>query len=330
MNRGIGLLVAGALGVLASGAPVRLEPAAVYVRVNQIGFRPADLKHATAFAAAVLPEAFELLTEPGGIVVFTGRSRPLANGQWGGFDHFVDLDFSRLRSSGRFRVRFGGVTSEPFEVRPDVYDAVPDALLEFLRQQRCGFNPFLKRACHQLDGRTAYGPMPDGTSIDARGGWHDAADLLKYLITSSNTAAVLLVADQTRPGIFGDRVSAPGLADSNGVPDVLDEARWGLEWMLRLHPAPDQLFHQVADDRDHAGFRLPPEDTVDYGWGPGGPRVVYFATGRPQGLGQYQSRATGIANLAGRYAAAMALGARVWSQGGWDSGVLRAMPPRRD
>jgi len=99
---------------------------------------------------------------------------------------------------------------------------------------------------------------------------------------------------------------------TNGVPDILDEARWGLEWMLKLHPAPDQLYHQVADDRDHCGWRLPENERADYGWGKGSNRVVYCADGQPQGLGKYKSESTGIANLAGRYAAAMALAYQVW------------------
>src|SRR5262249_31571487 len=101
-------------------------------------------------------------------------------------------------------------------------------------------------------------------------------------------------------------------ARPNGVPDLLDEARWGLDWMLRLHPAPDQLYHQVADDRDHIGFRLPQNDVADYGWGKGGAPVGYFSGGRPQGLRQFQSQSTGVANLAGRYSAAMALAYQVW------------------
>jgi hypothetical protein len=113
-------------------------------------------------------------------------------------------------------------------------------------------------------------------------------------------------------GRFADRVDARGDAGPNGVPDILDEARWGLEWMLKMHPAPDALYHQVADDRDHIGFRLPQNETADYGWGPGGARVVYFADGKPQGLGQYQSESTGVANIAGRYAAAMGLAYEVW------------------
>jgi hypothetical protein len=82
--------------------------------------------------------------------------------------------------------------------------------------------------------------------------------------------------------------------------------------MLKMHPAPTELYHQVADDRDHIGFRLPQDETADYGWGKGGPRVVYFADGKPQGLGRYMSEATGVANIAGRFAAAMGLAYQVW------------------
>ncbi|MDB6029521.1 MAG: glycoside hydrolase family 9, partial [Verrucomicrobiales bacterium] len=106
--------------------------------------------------------------------------------------------------------------------------------------------------------------------------------------------------------------NALGQPGTNGIPDVLDEARWGLEWMLKLHPAPGQLYHQVADDRDHYGWRLPQDEQADYGWGKGSYRVVYFADGKPQGLEKYKSESTGVANLAGRYAAAMALAYQTW------------------
>src|SRR5262249_31558058 len=171
------------------------------------------------------------------------------------------------------------------------------------------YNPWLGVKCHQLDGRIAYGPLPAGTEIDARGGWHDAGDLLKYHMTSGNATAQMLLAHLLSQRLVpegwksADRVDALGDRGPNGRPDLLDEARWGLEWMLKLHPAPDQLYHQVADDRDHVGFRLPQNENADYGWGKGGARVVYFADGRPQGLRQFKSESTGVANIAGRYAA---------------------------
>ena len=61
-----------------------------------------------------------------------------------------------------------------------------------------------------------------------------------------------------------------------------------------------------AFGRDVEAVR-PQHDAADYGWGKGGARVVYFADGQPQGLRNYKSQSTGVANLAGRYAAAMAL-----------------------
>jgi hypothetical protein len=160
--------------------------------------------------------------------------------------------------------------------------------------------------------------MPAGTPIDVSGGWHDAGDLLKYHITSGNATAQMLLAHLLAKGSpamlngFADRVDGRGDPGANGVKDLLDEARWGLDWMLKMHPAPDSLYHQVADDRDHVGLRLPQKETADYGWGPGQARVVYFADGKPQGLRQYQSDSTGVANIAGRFAAAMGLAYQIW------------------
>ena len=73
---------------------------------------------------------------------------------------------------------------------------------------------------------------------------------------------------------FPDAVDELGRPGANGRVDVLDEAHWGLEWMLRLHPRPDEPYHQVADDRDHIGWKLPHQDTTEYGWGAGSYRVA--------------------------------------------------------
>ena len=283
----------------------------VFIRANQLGYQPQDPKLAIAFSRLALPGSFAVVAADGSKVLFEGKTRPVAGVKWGQFEHHAELDFSALKSPGRYVLRMGEAQSLPFAIGAEVYGALPDQLLEFMREQRCGYNPWLDAVCHSFDGRTAYGPLTNGTYVDARGGWHDAADLLKYLLTSGNATAQMLLAHQMGSPT-ADRVNALGQPYPNGIPDVLDEARWGLEWMLKLHPAPGQLYHQVADDRDHAGRRLPQNETVDYGWGAGGARVVYFADGQPQGLQQYQSASTGVANLAGRYAAAMALAYQIW------------------
>ncbi len=301
-------------GLLWLASPLRAE---VFLRVNQVGFAEHDPKVAVALSGSALPDRFSVIDVHTGASVFDGRTLPLAGERWGKFDHLADLDFTTVSRPGRYVLRLGDTRSLPFAIGQQPLADLPDEMLEFLRQQRCGYNPWLRARCHQKDGRTAYGPLPAGTEIDARGGWHDAADLLKYHLTSGNaTAQMLLAYELTRHAAknpsFADRVDAQGDPGPNGRPDILDEARWGLEWMLKLHPAPGQLYHQVADDRDHVGFRLPQNDLADYGWGQGGARIVYYADGGPQGLRQFQSESTGVANIAGRYAAAMALACQTW------------------
>jgi hypothetical protein len=189
-----------------------------------------------------------------------------------------------------------------------------------MQTQRCGYNPHIDKVCHPQDGRSYYGKMPDGSYVDVRGGWHDAGDQLKYLITGSNATARMMQAYEWNKTAFADQYNAWGQPGSNGIPDVLDEAKWGLDWIHRLHPTPDQLVHQVADDRDHKGFKMPDNDPADYGYGVNKDRPAYFADGKPQGLGKYKSEATGVANVAGRSAAAMAMGYRIWKNDLKDEG----------
>lgn len=287
----------------------------VFIRVNQLGYRPGEVKSAIAFARRPLSPTFRVVDSRTQQPVFEAVTKPIA-GHWGEFDHYAELDFTAFTQVGKYILQLDDSQSQPFEINARIYYRIADELLEFMREQRCGYNPWLDAVCHSFDGRTAYGPMPAGAYLDARGGWHDAGDLLKYLLTSSNATAQMLLAYQLgreqSTSAFQDRFNSFGQPVADGLPDVLNEARWGLDWMLRLHPAPDQLYHQVGDDRDHKGWRLPQNESVDYGWGPGSYRVVYFADGRPQGLREYKSDSTGIANLAGRYAAAMALGYQIW------------------
>lgn len=285
-----------------------------YLRVNQLGYLPAESKVALAFSKRPIQPPFQLKDALTAKVALEGKAQPSPAPGWGTFDHYYELDFSKFDKPGQYFLEWGGVRSSVFEIGADRYTGPSQDLLTFMRQQRCGYNPTLDLVCHQRDGRTQFGPMPDSTFIDASGGWHDAGDQLKYLITSSYATAHMLLAYELYPDQFDDEYNALGQPGPNGIPDVLDEAKWGLDWIHKLHPAPDQLFHQIADDRDHIGWKMPDQDRSDFGWGPNSYRVVYFATGEPQGAGKFKSRATGIANLAGRSAAAMALAGRIWKK----------------
>ena len=295
-----------------SALPASAEPQS-FVRVNQIGYQRHDAKAAIGMGQGRLPSYFEVVNAATQKIVLEGKPR-VVDGAWGQFTHHAELDFSALDKEGEYFVRLGDAKSPTFRIHPAVYADLPDQLLEFMRQQRCGYNPWVDAVCHSFDGRSVDGPLPAGSYVDARGGWHDAGDQLKYLLTSSNATAQMLLAYKLgKKETFTDKFNELGQPMPNGTADLLDEAKWGLDWMLRLHPAPNQLYHQVADDRDHTtGFRLPENETVDYGWGPGKYRAVYSADGKPQGLKEHKSESTGVANLAGRYAAAMALAHQIW------------------
>lgn len=289
-------------------------PDTLYIRTNLVGYLPEEVKIGVAFSNRAVSGNFNVIDIHTGKNVFTGKLVPSPAPGFGGFRYFYHLDFSALQSEGTYQIalsKFPAVT-RPFSIAKKAYGDYTEDLLGFMRQQRCGYNPFFNQTCHEKDGRTMDGPMPDSTYLDARGGWHDAGDQLKYLITASNAVARMIMAYQLFPEKFTDQVNGLGQPGKNNIPDVLDEARWGLDWIHNLHPTPGQLFHQIADDRDHIGWKLPAFDQSNYGWGKNSYRVIYYATGKPQGLGKYKSEATGIANLAGRSAAALALGYQVW------------------
>lgn len=294
----------------------------LHIRLNLAGYLADDSKVAIAFSnASIRKRNFIVVDEASGKNIFKGEMKVSPVGGFANFKNYYLLDFSDLKNPGTFHLEVPAAkaVSERFRIGSDVYGGYSDVLLEFMRQQRCGYNPFLDVVCHERDGRAMDGPMEDSTYVDARGGWHDAGDQLKYLITGSNATARMLMAYRLFPRVFKDSVNALGQPGSNDAADVLDEGRWGLEWLLRLHPESRQLFHQVGDDRDHIGWKLPGLDPSDYGWGKDSYRVAYFATGKPQGLGKYKSEATGIANIAGRSAAALATGFDVYYKGRLDT-----------
>lgn len=290
----------------------------VHFRFNILGYHPADQKVALLMSKSPIKGQVELINTKTNQVVFKAPTTPLQSRAWGKFDQQYLFDFSDIQQSGSYQLRYGETTSPLIHIDQKQYQGHQTAMLAFMRQQRCGYNPYFDEVCHQGDGRIFYAPVSDSTYFDFSGGWHDAGDQLKYLITSSNATARMLLAYLEAPNSFADQVDAYGHTGSNGIPDILDEAKWGLDWILKLHPKPDWLIHQIADDRDHRGFKFPHKDNAEYGWGPNSYRAAYFANGEPQGLGKWKSKATGVANVAGRSAAALALGARVWQKAGLD------------
>ncbi len=280
-----------------------------WVRINQIGYLQKSVKAAVLVSKEkISPKEFEIcdaLTDK--VVWSSNKIKPY--GEYGPFASTFRLDFSSFEKKGSYYIEVDDVKSPSFRISNDVYDGTADFLLKYMREQQCGYNPVLKDSCHTHDGFVIYDPPLDLTFINVVGGWHDATDYLQYVTTSANAVFQMLFAYQQNPKSFGDKFDANGNPGANGIPDILDEAKWGLDWLVKMNPKPDMMFNQIADDRDHAGFRLPNKDSVKYGIDL--ERPVYFCNGQPQGLFKYKNRTTGIASTAGKFSSAFALGSQI-------------------
>jgi len=282
-----------------------------WIRINQLGYLPGSVKVAVYISTEEGADAtFVVCDALTGEQVFKGDAELYDGAVWG-MEAAARLDFSGVAEPGGYYIQYGKTRSEPFRISAGVYDGTADFLLEYIRQQRCGYNPFLADSCHTHDGMIVDHPTLSGTVINVVGGYHDTSDHLRYTATTATSVYQMMFAWENAPAIYGDYYNSSGLPGSNGMPDILDEARWGLEWLLKMNPDSGVMFNQVADDRDHRGFRLPNLDKADYGLGPY--RPVYFVTGKPQGLAQFKNRTEGVASTAGKFASVFAAGARLFA-----------------
>ncbi|MFT3753168.1 MAG: glycoside hydrolase family 9 protein [Paludibacter sp.] len=142
---------------------------------------------------------------------------------------------------------------------------------------------------------TTVQPKPE--PVDVKGGWYDGVNNTQSGITLATATHQMLFAYQMNPASFTDQHNANGNPGANGIPDILDEAKWGLDWLLKMYPDKDHLYHQISDK---------PENMIESG------RTIFPANGKPQGLSEHKNQSTGIASIAGKYSAAFALGAEIF------------------
>lgn len=281
------------------------------IRINQLGYQPNGVKVAVwGSKENKIPVTFQLIDSITGKIVFTAKTGKNF-GKYGPFENVLRLNFSDFNKPGMYYLKADNAQSPVFKINKDVYKGAADFALRYMRQQQCGFNPYTKDSCHTHDGYTLYAPVPDSTRIDVVGGWHDASDYLQYSTTSANAVFHLLAAYRDFPHVFTDHHQANGLEGKNNLPDVLDAAKWGLDWLKKMHPKEDWLFNQIADDRDHHSMRMPKEDNF---YGRGFERPVYFCSGEPQMQKNLMNKSTGVASTAGKYASAFALGYQVFDK----------------
>jgi endoglucanase len=284
-----------------------------WIRINQLGYLPGSSKVAVWCGKDNESiKSWELIDATTKKVVATG-SAGKAFGEYGPFKQTYRLNFSRYAIPGKYYLKAGNAESPVFEIGKEVYKGTADFTMQYMRQQRTGFNPYLKDSCHTDDGFALYGGaagLPDSTYVDVVGGWHDASDYLQYSTTSANATYHLLMAYRDYPNVFSDAKLANGLDGKNGIPDVLDEAKWGLDWLLKMHPRADWMFNQIADDRDHSAMRMPGMDNY---YGRGFQRPAYFIDGKPQVRGKFMNATTGTSSTASKLSSAFNLGASLFN-----------------
>ncbi len=265
----------------------------IFIRLNQVGFLPNDIKSAIILVdIPTQTDSFKIIDVSNNQIVYMNAVTQIS---FPGSDSFncKEIRFDSITTPGKYYISYSDVRSEAFLIGERIYNSVVDSLMLFLTVQRCGpTNPFLHQPCHLLDVSAVIGDSTVAT-IDVTGGWHDAGDYLKFFSTAAYTTYMLLFAYEFDEEKF--------YFDNNGnsVPDILEEARIGLDWLLRCNYAPGKIITQVQDLDDHKlNWRMPEDDSLKFD------RPGFYGIGK---------------NQIGIFTAVMASAYRIWQKKFLDS-----------
>ena len=235
------------------------EPERPEINIRQIGYEPGEPKIAV-LRGTEIATAFEVVAVDGTVVLEGQLTGPITSEASGETNYTAD--FSALTAEGTYTVRSGGAESYSFEIREGVYSDAFTAVFRMLYLQRCGTEipgdlagSFAHEVCHTGEA-ILYGT---NETKDVSGGWHDAGDYGRYVVSGAKAAADLLFAYQDFPEVLqGDDYDIP--ESGNGIPDVLDEVRWELEWMLKMQDSSGGVYHKVTG-LAFPGEVMPEEET---------------------------------------------------------------------
>ncbi len=169
------------------------------------------------------------------------------------------FDFSAVTKWGEYYLYdpTNDVRSDRFRIAHDVYrDVLKQAVRVFFYQRR-GFAkqpPFTNAkwadtashlgALQDPACRLVTAPNNGALAKDLRGGWFDAGDYNKYTNFTCGPLCDLLLAFQQNPLVWGDDFNIP--ESGNGIPDLLDEVKWELDWLLRMQNANGSVLSKVG------------------------------------------------------------------------------------
>lgn len=258
-GQGGGAGIGGAGGTGAVGPEPEVEvPLSPFIVVDQFGYRPGAKKVAVLRDPEVGFDADEAFA-PGAtyqvVDAFTGETvLSAAPSAWNGGavdessgDRASWFDFSSVTAPSAYYVLDveNGVRSAVFRITPDVYREVLRHALRTFFYQRAGFEKAAEFAGEAwADAASHAGPGQDtearlfsapgdaSTARDLSGGWYDAGDYNKYTSWHASYVIQMARAYRDRPLIWGDDSGIP--ESGNGVPDILDEVLFGLDFLERM------------------------------------------------------------------------------------------------
>ena len=268
----------GLLLLLGAGAAPAVPSATVpWIKVDQFGYQPAMQKVAVvvdpqagfnaaeAFAPGTGSGQYQIRRWADDVVVHTGTLQPWKSGathaQSG--DRGWHYDFSALTAAGAYYIWDSArqVGSGRFEIGSAVYAPVLRHAVRMFYHQRLNHAkvaPYVDArwadaAAYERPGqdRSATSRWAKGQAATARdlsGGWMDAGDTNKYVTFAQSAVLQLLDAYRMSPAVFRDDFGIP--ESGNGLPDLLDELKWELDFLRRMQDASGThgLFLKVGVD----------------------------------------------------------------------------------
>ena len=221
------------------------------IAVNETGFLPSAVK----LAISDRPGTFHIVDDNDGKTLNTEVKVVDA-----GFDETAGcevyrLDFSGVTVPGIYHLESEtGEKSVVFKVEPHVYKTLKNSLLKFFYFQRCGCGlsgryagPFVRNICHTKKVSGLFLPK----------GWHDAGDYGRYVSAGAVTVAHMLYAFELFPKAFNDPVNIP--ESGNGMPDILNECRYELEFLSEMQDEDGGVHHKVTS-WTFCDFVMPDQD----------------------------------------------------------------------
>ncbi|MBK8881551.1 MAG: glycoside hydrolase family 9 protein [Bacteroidales bacterium] len=195
--------------------------------INQSGYLPGAGKNLVA--PGKRNGKFEIVDLENQTIVFTGFLHPFS----GDFGDYSVGDFTELKRTGRYFIKYDTLRSWPFAVSSSVYKPVMDMIVNYFSLQRCGSSTtgYLS-PCHLDDGIR----MDNGKHLDVTGGWHDASDLRKWL-------------DATVYGMIGlsKTFELQNQPENNRV-KILEELMWGNQYFLKMQEPQGYIMNYVGGD----------------------------------------------------------------------------------